>query len=129
MMAAVTDKDAAFRESMAAELQRLTRLVLEAAELALPALAVPQELNIGVPPCADAFSAPSATSQQFSAPEARTTIRAACFVKTIPGLWEKQILFPNFHAYQPRQRYTLCLRAAAQVATLRVKHLTINATL
>lgn len=49
---AVTDKDAAYRESMAAELERMTRLVLEAAELALPALAVPQELNIG------AFNAP-----------------------------------------------------------------------
>lgn len=48
-MAAVTDKDAAFRNSMAAVLQRMTQLLLQAAELALPALAAPQDLNIGVP--------------------------------------------------------------------------------
>lgn len=32
---------------MTAELQRTTSLVLEAAELALPALASPQDINIG----------------------------------------------------------------------------------
>ena len=49
-VAAVADHDAAFRGSLAAELQRMSHMLLQAAELALPALAAPQELNIGACP-------------------------------------------------------------------------------